>query len=69
MKSCVFVVATLLLAGFVESKAPDFDYDFSGFTKLTQLLATTCTDIEGQVSIGLFNLSLVIFLEYQLCQG
>jgi len=30
-------------------QAPDFDYDFSGFKRLIQLLATSCTNIEQQV--------------------
>ena len=33
------------------SVPPDFDYDFSGFTQLTQLLIQDCTDILGQVGL------------------
>ena len=33
----------------VNSNPPNFDFDFIGFTQLTQLLPTTCSDIVGQV--------------------
>ena len=33
----------------VNSNPPNFDFDFTGFTQLTQLLPTTCSDIVGQV--------------------
>ena len=52
MKFCALVIATLLVVGFVQANPPNFNYDFSGFTKLTQMLATSCSDIEGQVSPG-----------------
>jgi hypothetical protein len=53
MKSnVVFVV--LLTLGLAFANPPNFNYDFSGFTKLTQMLATQCSDIEGQVSISNF---------------
>jgi len=50
MKSFTQVIATILFVGFVQANPPNFDYDFIGFTKLTQMLATSCDDIEGQVS-------------------
>ena len=52
MKPCAVLIATLLFLGFVQANPPNFDYDFTGFTKLTQMLATSCSDIEGQVSPG-----------------
>jgi hypothetical protein len=39
----------LTFVGFSSSNPPNFDYDFSGFDRLTKLLATNCSNIENQV--------------------
>ena len=48
MRSFALIFATIFLVEFVFSNPPNFDYDFSGFTKKRQLLITDCNDIEGQ---------------------
>jgi hypothetical protein len=47
--NCFLTIFALGVIGLVQSIPPDFDYDFSGFKQLTQLMPTTCNDIEGQV--------------------
>ena len=49
MRSLALIFAAIFLVEFVFSNPPNFDYDFSGFTKKRQLLITDCNDIEGQV--------------------
>jgi hypothetical protein len=39
----------LTIVGFSSSNPPNFDYDFSGFDRLTKLLATNCSNIENKV--------------------
>ena len=48
----VFAVRGLLLSlgGMALAAPPDFDYNFSGFKKLTQLLISDCNDPLGQVN-------------------
>ena len=38
--------------GLVAAAHPDFDYDFSGFTNIAQLLPNNCSDIEVQVKLS-----------------
>ena len=48
MEFCL-ILFVLGCIGLVQCDPPDFDYDFSGFEQLTQLMPTTCDDIEVQV--------------------
>ena len=45
------VIFAVGFVGLAHSNPPNFNFDFTGFRKLTQFLPTSCSDIEGQVSI------------------
>ena len=45
------VLCVVGFVGLAHSNPPNFNFDFTGFRKLTQLLPTSCSDIEGQVRI------------------
>jgi hypothetical protein len=50
MKNCLLFIVVGFV-GFAHSNPPNFNFDFTGFKKLTQFLPTSCSDIEGQVGI------------------
>ena len=72
MKFCLFVFAFGCI-GLVQCDPPNFDYDFSGFKQLTQLMPTTCDEIEVQVCsnqkmqshLPLFKLNIFFFVLYR----